>query len=70
MDCVHQVKGCGAKVLLKNYEVIKIQVSIRLNFVNTNNQSEYKACIARLQQVAEIVTQEILLRSDLKVMIS
>jgi ribonuclease HI len=67
MDCVHQVKGCGAKVLLKNYEVIKIQVSIRLNFVNTNNQSEYKACIARL---AEIVTQEILLRSDLKVMIS
>lgn len=70
MDCVHQVKGCGARVLLKKYEVIKIEVSICFNFENTNNQSKYKACLARLQHVAEIGTQEILLRSDLKVVIS
>ena len=43
------MKGCGAGIILERESDIMIEMSIKFDFLVSNNQAEYEALIAKLQ---------------------
>ena len=54
VDGASSARGCGAGVILEKEGGIVVELSIKFDFLVSNNQVEYKALIARLQLAADV----------------
>jgi ribonuclease HI len=63
-------KGCGAGVILETSEGISIEYSLKFNFMTSNNQAEYEACIAGIRVAKEMGASTIIVCSYPKLIVS
>ncbi|XP_061356159.1 uncharacterized protein LOC133300600 [Gastrolobium bilobum] len=63
-------KGSGAGVIVENPEGISVEYSLQMKFETSNNQAEYKAFIAGLQQAKELGVKKLKIFSDLQLVTS
>ncbi|XP_061356549.1 uncharacterized protein LOC133300976 [Gastrolobium bilobum] len=64
VDRSYNSKGSGAGVIIENPEGIAIEYSMQMNFETSNNQAEYEAFIAGLQQAKELGVRKLQVYSD------
>ncbi|XP_061373826.1 uncharacterized protein LOC133316127 [Gastrolobium bilobum] len=57
-------KGSGARVIIENPEGVSVEYSMQMNFETSNNQAEYEAFIAGLQQAKELGARRLQIYSD------
>ncbi|XP_061364982.1 uncharacterized protein LOC133308378 [Gastrolobium bilobum] len=57
-------KGIGAGVIIENPEGVAVEYSLQMKFETSNNQAEYEAFIARLQQAKELGARKLQIFTD------
>ena len=56
---VDSALGAGAGIVIITPEGIKLEHSFRLGFKASNNEAEYKALLAKLRVVSDLVAKEV-----------
>ena len=59
VDGALSTKGCGTRVILEREGDIMVEISIKFDFLVSNNQAEYEALIAGLQLLPMLERQDV-----------
>ena len=70
VDGPSSTKGCGAGIILERPNDIIIEMSIKFDFLISNNQAEYEALIAELQLAIDVGVTRLTVCSDSQIVTS
>ena len=69
VDGASNKKGSGVRLVLMSPEKVVIEKSLRLDFLATNNEAEYKALLEGMAMVQRMGGKSIKLFSDLRLVV-
>lgn len=69
VDGSSNMKGCGIRILLVSPDGERYEFALRFNFWASNNEAEYEALIIGLKVPREIGISNILILSDLQLVV-
>ena len=64
IDGASSTKGCGVGVILEKVGDIMLEISVKFDFLVSNNQAEYEALIAGLQLASNVKVTRLTICSD------
>jgi hypothetical protein len=70
VDGSSNTKGCGARVILENSDILAIEYSLKFDFPTSNNQTEYEACLAGIRMAKDLGANVVTICSDSKLVVS
>ena len=70
VDGSSNTKGCGAGVIPENSDGLAIKYSLKFEFLNSNNQAEYEACLAGIRMAKELGANAVTICSDSRLVVS
>jgi ribonuclease HI len=70
VDGLSNTKGCGACVILENTDGLAIEYSLKFEFLTSNNQAEYEACLAGIRMAKELGANAVTIYSDSRLVVS
>ena len=69
VDGASNSKGCRAEAILEKEGEIIVELSIKFDFLISNNLAEYEALIAGMKLAKDVNALQLLIRSDSQIVI-